>query len=175
MRDADGTAVFESGAVNADGSITGNDNDADPAAYEQHYTTIERPDQVQIYESVMGDTTDRVTTTLLLAAKYLKDNRVLPRGFDNDIASVDIAVAGQASDDEDFVGGSDRVRYVVDVGSATGPFTIDAELFYQAIGYRWAENLRQYDSAETDRFMRFYDAVPNTPVTVATTSAPVTL
>jgi hypothetical protein len=29
-------------------------------------------------------------------------------------------------------------------------------LLYQSIGFRWAENLRAYDAAETQRFVRYY-------------------
>ena len=37
VRDSSGKTVFESGALNADGSIVGNDNDSDPSLYERHY------------------------------------------------------------------------------------------------------------------------------------------
>ena len=47
-------AMFESGAFNPDGSITGNDNDEDPMRFEPHYAEITSPDQVQIYESRDG-------------------------------------------------------------------------------------------------------------------------
>ena len=55
-------------------------------------------------------------------------------------------------------GGGDRVRYAVDVSGAQGPYRLEAELRYQSIAFRWAANLRQYDSAETQRFVRYYDA-----------------
>ena len=55
VRDRQGRAVFESGAVTNAGLIQGNDNDADATKYEPHYDQITRPDQVQIYESIMGD------------------------------------------------------------------------------------------------------------------------
>src|SRR5262249_26705434 len=40
VKDRDNRAVFESGALNANGSIEGNDNDADPMRYEPHYTEV---------------------------------------------------------------------------------------------------------------------------------------
>ena len=70
--DAGDRVVFESGAFGPDGSIDGNDNDADAAAYEPHYTTIASPDQVQIYEAIMRNTEEHVTTALLEAAEYVK-------------------------------------------------------------------------------------------------------
>jgi hypothetical protein len=106
VQDAEDQVVFESGAVNPDGAIEGNDNDADPAAYEPHYTLIDNPDQVQIYEPIIGDTEGAVTTVLLRGAGYLKDSRLLPAGFDKASAHEDIAVHGAALEDH---GGGWRV------------------------------------------------------------------
>ncbi len=159
-RDANGRVAFESGALNADGSVQGNDNDADPGAFEPHYREIREAGQVQIYESVLGDAGGKVTTGLLSAVGYLKDNRLLPRGFDKKTAEPDIAVHGTALEDADFTGGGDRVRYSAPVGDAPGPFTIEVELLYQPIGYRWANNLKPYDAhAEPHRFSGYYDAM----------------
>lgn len=159
VRDAQGTAIFESGAAKPDGSIAGNDNDEDGARYEPHHAEVTRQDQVQIYEAVMGDPKGAVTTGLLSAVTYLKDNRLLPKGFDKTTASKDVAVRGHAMSDRDFAPGSDRVRYVVDVSRGTGPFTVDVELNYQTIAYRWARNLADYKAAEPERFVRYYDAM----------------
>jgi hypothetical protein len=160
VRDNGGKMVFESGRVTADASIAGNDNDADKSRFEPHYTIIRRPDEVQIYESVLGDTMGAVTTGLLSASQYLKDNRLLPRGFDKRTAEADIAVHGAAADDADFMGGGDHLRYMVDVGTARGPFKIEAELLYQPIGFRWAQNLKSYAKAsEPRRFTEYYDAM----------------
>ena len=54
VRDRQGRALFESGRVTETGSIAGNDSDAAADAFEPHYDEITRPDQVQIYESIMG-------------------------------------------------------------------------------------------------------------------------
>ncbi|MFP3938699.1 MAG: hypothetical protein ACLF0P_00180 [Thermoanaerobaculia bacterium] len=165
VRDAGGRVVFESGALEPSGAIRGNDNDRDPARYEPHYQVIERPDQVQIYEPILVDPDERVTTGLLTAVGYGKDNRLLPRGFDPATAPEDVAVQGRAAEDGDFAGGGDRVRYVVDLAGAPepaaeplrGPLTVEAELWYQPIGYRWARNLEPYDAPETRRFVRYFD------------------
>jgi hypothetical protein len=160
VHDADGRVVFESGALRQDGSIEGNDNDADPARFEPHYTEITSSAQVQIFEDILGDPTGRVTTGLLTAVRYLKDNRILPRGFEKRNRDSDIAVIGDALEDEKFTGGSATIRYNVNLGSARGPFKIDAELLYQPIGFRWANNLKSYSKAEEPRrFTRFYDSM----------------
>jgi hypothetical protein len=165
--DAGDRVVFESGGFGSDGSINGNDNDADPAAYEPHYTTIVSPDQVQIYEAIMRNTEEHVTTVLLEAAEYVKDNRLLPAGFDKETAAADIGVYGEAATDADFQGGGDRVEFVIDAGDAQGPFVVTAELLYQSISYRWAQNLQRHEADEITRFVEYYQAVPNIPAVVA--------
>ncbi|HOC18385.1 MAG TPA: hypothetical protein PKK95_08965 [Vicinamibacterales bacterium] len=157
VRDEGGRMVFESGALETSGAIRGNDNDADPLRYEPHYREITAGGEVQIYEAIMADQAGAVTTGLLKGVRYLKDNRILPRGFDKATAVPDIAVRGPASADEDFQGGSDRVRLAVDLGGAQGPFTVEAELWYQPVGFRWARNLETYQAPEPQRFVRMYD------------------
>jgi hypothetical protein len=159
VRDRNGRIVFESGAISPAGSIAGNDNDADPTAFEPHYREITRADQVQIYESVMGDAGGKPTTGLLTGVRYLKDNRLLPRGFDKGSADPNVAVLGEAADDQDFSGGGDRVRYSVSVGGGDGPFRVDVELRFQSIGFRWAENLKAYDAPEPKQFTGYYQAM----------------
>ena len=173
VQDAHGRIVFESGAVNPDGSIIGNDNDTDPARYESHYQTIVSPDQVQIYEAIMQNTEGEVTTGLLRAAAYVKDNRLLPSGFERSMASDDIAVYGEAVKDEDFLGGGDRVEYNVELEDAQGPFVVAVELLYQSVSYRWAQNLGRHDAPETVRFLDYYEAVPNLPVVAASATVEV--
>ncbi len=163
VRDAGGRAVFESGATNLDGSIQGNDNDADALKFEPHYDEIRSADQVQIYETIIAGADGAVTTGLLKGVRYLKDNRLLPRGFDKRTAEPDIAVHGDAVDDPDFVGAGDRVRYSIDLANAQGPLVVEAELLYQPIGYRWAANLKAYGQArEPLRFTGYYDAMAAT-------------
>ncbi len=160
VKDAGGKTVFESGRLEADGRIRGNDNDADGARYEAHHDEIASPDDVQVYEPILGDPAGAVTTGLITAVKYLKDNRILPEGFDKATASHDIAVAGEAAADANFTGGSDRVRLNAPLGSAAGPFTVEVELLYQPIGYRWAQNLGPYKaSMEPARFQDYYKAM----------------
>jgi cytochrome c551/c552 len=159
VRDRNGNPVFESGALRTNGSIEGNDNDDDASRYEPHYREIRAPDEVQIYESILGDAAGHVTTGLLSSTGYLKDNRLLPRGFDKNTAPPEIAVHGDARDDPGFTDQSDQVQYVVDVHEAAGPFNVTAELWYQPIGYRWARNLRVYNAEEPKRFNEQYEAM----------------
>jgi hypothetical protein len=171
VRDAQGRPVFESGAVDAAGAIAGNDNDADPARFEPHYDEITRADQVQIYEPILGDRTGRPTTGLLTATQYLKDNRLLPRGFDKTTADPQIGVYGDALRDDTFTAGGDRVRYDIEA-AGPGPFTVDVELRYQPIGYRWAHNLDGYMAPEPQRFVRYFTSMAeSSSVVVASASS----
>lgn len=156
VTDESGKQIFESGALNANGSIVGNDNDVDGGKYEPHYAEIASAEQVQIYEPIVADYRDDVTTSLLSGVRYLKDNRLLPDGFDKGTASDAVSVNGAAAGDEDFGGGGDTIRYRIAVGDDVSSVNVSARLLYQTIGYRWAHNLAAFDLSETDRFVRIY-------------------
>jgi len=156
VHDADGRQVFSSGALEPGGAIAGNDNDADATRFEPHYREIRSEREVQIYEAIMGTASGAVTTGLLSAVSYLKDNRLPPRGFDKRTASEDVAVRGGALADPDFTGGEDRVRYSIDIAGSRAPLTIEAQLWYQSVAYRWADNLRGYQAPEPQRFVSYY-------------------
>jgi len=168
VKDRNGRLIFESGALNPDGSVQGNDNDADKERFEPHYREITSADQVQIYEDIMKDSEGRVTTGLLTAIGYVKDNRLLPSGFDKSTAVSDIAVIGNARNDPAFIAGGDTVRYLVALDTAQGPFHIHAELLYQPIGFRWAHNLEPYKQPEPQRFLGYYQSMSNATTTVLT-------
>ena len=159
VRDSSGETIFESGRVEPNGAIVGNDNDADPSGFEPHYEEVRQPGQVQIYETIIAGPSGALTTGLLAATQFLKDNRLLPRGFDKATAGPDIAVHGEATADATFHGDGDRVRYVVDVPDAEGPFGVEVELRYQPIGFRWAQNLSDYDAPEPRRFVAYFDSM----------------
>lgn len=170
VKDAGQKAIFESGNWKPDGAIIGNANDEDAAQYEPHYTLIQSPDQVQIYESIIGNPNGEVTTTLLRAKDYLKDNRLLPLGFDKTTASSDIAVVGDAASDADFVASGDTLRYQINTGDAKGPFQIQVELLYQSIGYRWGEKFRgETNNPEGMEFYGYLESTSNEPVVISST------
>jgi hypothetical protein len=159
VKDSNGRILFESGALNPDGSITGNDNDADPNRFEPHYTEITNPDQVQVYEDIMVGDNNLPTTGLLTAVLFIKDNRLLPKGFDK--RKVDQqAPQGEAMNDADFLGGGDKIRYSIPLSNAQGPFRLEAEFWFQPISFRWANNLKPYsDAVEPRRFIGYYNSM----------------
>jgi hypothetical protein len=106
-----------------------------------------------------GDARNNVASPVFNAVKYVKDNRLLPRGFDKRTADKGIAVQGDAAQDPDFGDKGDSIRYSVATGDAQGPFLIEAELRYQPVSYRWAQNLRPYDAFEPRRFVGHYETI----------------
>lgn len=156
VRNPEGEIVFESGRVKPDGGIMGNDADVNAAAYEPHHKVISSPDQVQIYESIMENSDGQVTYTLLRGAKYVKDNRLLPNGFNKDVASRDIAVWGSALKDNDFVDGSDLVEYRIKTKRVPGSYKVSVDLLYQPVSFRFARDLFEGKNPLIDRFESFY-------------------
>jgi hypothetical protein len=159
IRDCNGRTVFESGALNPDGSIQGNINDTDPTRFEPHFREIMSPDQVEIYETILKDPEGHVTTGLITAIGHLKDNRLLPAGFDKSSAGKDIQVVGDAAQDPNFTDKGSLVRYSASVDPSLGPFHVEAELWYEPIAYRWARNLSPYDSEEPQRMVNYYKSL----------------
>ena len=159
VTDSNNNIVFESGKINADGSIDGADNDSDQTRFEPHYNLITSADQVQIYEPVMVDTEDNITYTLLRAARYIKDNRLTPKGFNklNNIPE-DVAVLGNAYDDTDFNLGSDELTYSIPLAVA-GELNVSVSLNYQAIAHGFLQDLyRDAHLPQVQTFKTLYDA-----------------
>jgi hypothetical protein len=158
VKNALGQVVWESGKINANGSVEGVDADTTPGGFEPHYDLITDQGQVQVYESIMGNDEDQVTYTLLRGHHYKKDNRLLPRGFDKLTASDDIKVVGDAFIDKDFVGGSDDVTYRIS-NLPNGQYTVEAEMIYQTLSYGFAQNLfADNDISEVNDFKSMFDA-----------------
>ncbi len=157
VRDSQGHIAFESGKVNHDGSVKELDSDQDRTQFEPHYQVIDSPKKVQVYEAVMSDYQDNITFTLLRAKSYIKDNRLLPNGFDKNTVPTKIQVQGAASNDPNFIGGSDVIEFNIS-HLTTEQYTIEAELIYQTLGYAFAQDLFADTSVEVARFKQMFNA-----------------
>ncbi len=158
VTDSSNNIIFESGRIKADGSIVEADNDWNPSVFEPHYDLIDAEDQVQIYETIMGNSDDEITHTLLRASQYLKDNRLTPKGFDKFAVPGDVAVHGLAFSDPDFNLGSDELTYQFPV-NVSGELTVSATLNFQTLAYGFVQDL--YSDAhlgEVQTFKTLYDA-----------------
>lgn len=178
VRDAAGQVVFASGEHDAAGRIV--DAAGRPLAGEAalgpsypHRDRISAPDEVQVWEAIMRDDGGAPTYLLLRAAGYWKDDRLLPQGWDPaHPAAADTAPAGVAADPS-FGAGGDTVTYEVVAPAARGPFQVEATLFYQVLGARFADELFRWATPEVEAFRAYYEAADRTPevVDVAVTSA----
>jgi hypothetical protein len=140
VTDAMGSVVFESGAIDASGRIAGLNSDADLTTLEPHHRTITSSEQVQSYEALMEDRDGGLTYTLLAAATYRKDNRLLPRGMDKNSVPATIRPSGDAAIDPNFSGGEDLVGFRIP-GLAPGNYGISVSLNYQTLAYGHAQDL----------------------------------
>ena len=129
--------IFESGAFNSNGQIVGVDDNTE--AYEEHHEKIDEASEVQVYEPIMVDTDGNLTYTFMQASSYVKDNRILPLGYKDNTPS-NAQPYGEARDDDDFVGGSDTVDYVVS-GLPDSDYSIVVTLQYQTMSYGFAQDL----------------------------------
>lgn len=157
VRDQQNTIVFETGKVNSDGSVVELDSDQQAGQYEPHYQLIDSPEKVQVYEAVMQDFQNNITYILLRAQSYLKDNRLLPKGFNKNTAPSKISVQGAAATDDDFIGGSDMISFNIANLSAAN-YRIEAELIYQTLGYAFAQDLFTDSAQEVSRFKQMFNA-----------------
>lgn len=149
VKDGSGNVVWLSGRTDGVGVLLDSNGQELPTEFHQgdtfqpHYTTITTQDQVQIYEEVVKDLAGHVTTSFLSRANDVKDNRLMPLGwtfngppgFAPAFAEATAPVGGAASDPNFIDGtGSDTLTYQATLpGGAVGPFTVRAELYYQAI------------------------------------------
>jgi hypothetical protein len=147
VQDSAGAVVFQSGSP-------GKDFGPQP-----HWTSIERPEQVMIYENETIDRHGNPTVSLLRAAGHWKDNRILPQGFDlsrplpSGIHARDIAPVG-VDGDADFLPGSDLITYFTPA-AGNGHYSITVEAFYQSVKPSHAAAMRPYNSPEEALFTQW--------------------
>ena len=159
VRDKNNRVLFFSGKEKPFGEIEGVDADQDAKTFEPHHKVITKPSQVAVYEAIMQNTDKEVTYTLLRGAKYAKDNRLLPKGFDKEKAPNDIAVVGAAKTDKDFVGGREDIQYKIP-SLPKGPYKIDINLRYQAVSYRFVRDLLKKPGKYAKQFAYLYVKSP---------------
>ena len=116
-------------------------------------------DQVQIYEVDHGRHGQRPHHWTADRGPVRQRQPPAAERFRQAGADPQIATQGGAADDPDFTGGGDRVAISAPLGSAQGPFQVEAEFWFQPISYRWAMNLKAYDAMEPQRFTGYYDTM----------------
>ncbi len=139
VTDANGNVIFHSGDYDSAGRIIGVDENA--GRWQRHLDVITHDGEVQIWETIMVNTDSEVTWTLLRGDRYIKDNRLLPAGFNKMTSDSETAVHGDALFDENFGGGNDIVRYRINISGETGPYNVEAKLEYQPLSYQFLRDL----------------------------------
>lgn len=175
---ADGErTLWSSGKTNTVGALVDGDGNVLPTEfferdadgkeqYQPHHEVITRQDQVQVYEELIQDTKGDFTTSFIRRHEHVKDNRLLPLGwqlrgpFPDRYAELkyymEATHPGQdAIRDPDYTDGKgrDRVSYEISLPEATDPdnVSVRATLYYQSIPPYW---LRQR-----------FEAAPHMPAT----------
>lgn len=172
VTDAKGKKVFSSGQYNSNGELI--DSSGKVLASElaggpvnEHRSVINNPEQVQVYETIMGDADGNPVFTLLRGATYLKDNRLLPLGWSADHADGPSTRPYGIGSDKDFVGGSDSIVYEVPI-PGKGKYNVTAKLLFQVITPRHASELFEFETPEVKRFRGMFEKADRKPETLAT-------
>jgi hypothetical protein len=177
VRDAGGRGVFASGVTDARGRILGADglplaSELGGGPIEPHRDVVSSADEVAVFQGIMADASGQPTFTLMRAARWLRDDRLLPRGWSAEhadaLATAPVGTAGDA----DFLPGSDGVEYRVKV-PASGALSIEVELLHQPLSARWAAELFKVDAPEIEAFRRMLEAQPRPPELIARESVQV--
>lgn len=135
-----------------------------------HRAALDGPDAVQVWEHVLADSDGRPTFRLRRAAGSIKDDRLLPAGFDRARADPGTLPVG-TDGDEDFDGAGDVVRLDLPLPADAGPLEVEAALLYQPLGARWAAELFTVDDPAVARFRAMYEAADRAPVVLAAAAA----
>jgi hypothetical protein len=126
-------------------------------AFQPHYEKITRPDQVQIYEELVADSAGALTTSFLSLKNILKDNRLLPKGWDATGENAELLKSKGVGEDKDYSSGegSDTVTYEIPVQGA-GEIEVSATLYYQALPpYYLRQRFEYLGRPATDRLFYF--------------------
>ena len=157
--------VWVSGKTNELGVLIGADGrplsteffDRDPNTgeqrYQKHHEVITSPEQVQVYETLLCDAKEALSTSFVRGCKTVKDNRLLPKGWKPDGPGGGLTgrylkathpAADAASDPRYADGsGSDEVTYRVELPAGADPskLRVRATLYYQAMPPYYLRNL----------------------------------
>lgn len=170
IQDASGSTVWTSGQWNDAGQLIGPDGilpeERAGGPLLPHVDTVRTPTDVVVYQGVLADGAGQPTFTLLRGEGWAKDNRLLPAGFDLQVASADHTAPVGVSADADFTGGGDTVHFDLDLPEA--PVTVHVSLVYQPVSARFVDELIQVQTADIEQFAQLWDTADRSPELVAT-------
>lgn len=166
--DETGTIVFESGGHRGGRIVDAGGRVLDRiATMFQHRRAVTAPSEVQVWEAVPVDAKGAVGRTLLDASAFVKDNRLLPRGFDAADPRAALARPVGVDGDADF-GSTDDVE--VRVAGAPARGRVEIALLYQTIRPAELELLAEHPGPAALRFLDMVGAAEMKPIVMARTS-----
>jgi hypothetical protein len=182
----DGDTLFISGKTDENFEVEGQNGKTDEnfevegqnSDYEPHYNVITSEEQVQIYEMVMADVNDDVTTVLERAKYVLKDNRLPPKGFVTEHSVYDtVQIVGLATQDENFNkdegvegNGSDHVFYNIPLNGHYEKLQATCKIYYQTAPLKWMKEMFDEATEEIDIFREMFQAADRNPILLKTRS-----
>lgn len=103
--------------------------------FQPHRTTINREEQVQIYEQLLADSAGEITTSFLRQKHVIKDNRLLPQGWRADGPDAEATHPVGVEGDDDYANGSgvDQITYEIPLEENVRDLHVSATLFYQSL------------------------------------------
>ncbi len=139
-----------------------------------HFDVINKENEVQIYEMVMGDVNHQFTTVLERANFQLKDNRIPPKGFKTDHYAYDtVKIVGNAIFDTDFnknIGsegtGMDHLKYHI-FKYGTDRISVYAKVHYQSLPPKWLYPMFAYNTDPINTFKAMYESMPAETIVIA--------
>ena len=132
-----------------------------------HLQVLSTPGQVQAWESLMADAHGGLTSVLLRAAKWDKNNRLLPHGWRADHPDASASAPRGVGGDPDFVAGRDRLELALGLGEVKADLRVEAELLYQPLSARYLAELMKYRTPEVERLERMLKTADLSPVVLA--------
>jgi hypothetical protein len=173
VRGADGAVLVGAGEHDAAGRILGPDGAPLPAELaggplHPHREAMRAADEVQVWEAVMADETGAPTWRLRRASRFLKDTRLLPRGWSAGHPDAAATTPAGLGEDADFAGGQDALLLDLPLPpGASGPLRLEVDVLYQVLSARWAAELFTVEAPEVARFRGYWERADRTPVTLA--------
>lgn len=129
-----------------------------------HRDLVESPDQVPVWQAVMAGK-EGVTFSLLSAASYLKDNRILPAGWSPAHPDAAHTAPAGVGADTDFKPGGDGVHYRLAMESP--PATVQVDLMYQPVDPRHVAELALVETPDVAVFLTMWSKADRTPEVIA--------
>lgn len=170
--DAAGRVVWAGGDFDDRGRILGADGkplaSESSGSMEPHRNRIQNPGEVQIWEAVMADTDGNPTWSLLRGVDYIKDNRLLPKGWVAEGPDAHDTEPRGLGSDSDFAGGSDSVTFELAVPQE-GALTLEVQVVYQSLSWRYASELLKARTPEVVTFGEYLNKADTAPSPVAAT------